>query len=74
MKKNYNLVGQDGNAFSLMAYTTKAMRRERFTKAEIDEVMKNAMSGDYNNLLCVLDNAIQKCNIRCFNSISKRAS
>jgi len=60
----YNLVGIDGNAYSLMAYTSKAMKEQKFSKAEIDAVMKDAMSGDYNNLICVLDKSIQKCNKR----------
>jgi len=62
MKQKYNLVGQDGNAYALMGYTMNAMRKEGYTKEQIDEVMKNAKSGDYNNLLCVLDVAIQLCN------------
>lgn len=63
-KKEYNLVGQDGNAFVLMGYTQRAMREQKFTKEEIGEVMGKAMSSDYNNLICVLDEAIQECNKR----------
>jgi len=60
----YNLVGQDGNAFALMGYTSNAMKREGFTKEEIADVMANARMSDYDHLLCVLDEAIQKCNER----------
>jgi len=60
--EKYSLVGIDGNAFYLLGYTSKAMRDEGFSKEEIDTVMKNAKSSDYNNLLCVLDEAIKKCN------------
>lgn len=62
MKKKYNLVGVDGNAYSLMGYTANAMKTEGFSKQEIDDVMKNAMSSDYNHLIVVLDEQIQLCN------------
>jgi len=62
MRKKYNLVGQDGNAFALMGYTSNAMKQEGFSKEEIKVVMDNARISDYNHLLCVLDEAIQKCN------------
>lgn len=59
----YGLVGQDGNVFNLMGYTSRAMKKEGFTKAEIDEVLNEAMaSSDYDHALCVLDAAIQRCN------------
>jgi hypothetical protein len=58
----YNLVGQDGNAFSLIAYTTSAMKKCGFSKGEILAVQERAFSGDYDNLLCILDEAIDKCN------------
>jgi hypothetical protein len=60
----YDLVGQDGNVFSLIGYTRNAMRSEKFTAEEIAEVQKKAMSSDYNNAVCVLDEAIQLCNKR----------
>ena len=60
----YDLVGQDGNAFSLMGYTQRAMKEAGFTIMEINEVLKDAMSSDYNNLLVTLDKAIQECNQR----------
>jgi len=60
----YNLVGQDGNAFSLMEYTSRAMKEQKFTKDEIKAVMDEAMSRDYSHLVCTLDQAITKCNLR----------
>ncbi len=45
------LVGTDGNAFSILGTVSKAMRRAGLGKTEIDAFMKEAMSGDYNNLL-----------------------
>lgn len=49
----YNLVGVDGNAFSVMGYVREAMRVEHKTRVEIDEYTKDAMSGDYDHLLAV---------------------
>ena len=34
----YTLVGVDGNAYSIMGYTAQAMRRNGFTKEEIDQM------------------------------------
>jgi len=61
-KKDYSLVGQDGNAYSLMFYAKKAMKECGRTNEQIAEVMTNAMSGDYNNLIVVLDAELQKLN------------
>lgn len=53
-KISLKLVGQDGNAFALMGAFSKQARKEGWNKEEIDSVLNKAMSGDYNNLLCVL--------------------
>lgn len=47
------LVGEDGNAFSIMGRVTKAMRRAGCTPEQIKEYTNEAMSGDYNHLLQV---------------------
>ena len=57
----YSLVGQDGNAFSLMGYTARCMR-ECGLRNEIDQMRTEATSGDYNNLIRVCDDYVQKCN------------
>jgi len=49
-----NLVGLDGNAFALMGAFSAQARREKWTKDEIDSVLKECTSGDYNHLLAVL--------------------
>lgn len=49
----YNLVGVDGNAYSVMGYVSNAMKNEGKTKAEIDAYYKDATSSDYDHLLCV---------------------
>lgn len=49
-----NLVGVDGNAFSIMGNFQKAARRQGWTKEEIDQVINEATSGDYNHLLATI--------------------
>jgi len=48
------LVGADGNAFSLLGHWQRCARKANRTKEEIKAVMDDAMGGDYNHLLCVL--------------------
>lgn len=48
----YSLIGVDGNAFAIMGYTAKALRREGLNNL-IDKMRSRAMSGDYNNLIYV---------------------
>lgn len=51
-----HLVGTDGNAFALMGTFSRQARKDGWTKEEIDEVLKEAMSGDYDNLIVTLAN------------------
>ena len=60
MKKiNLTLVGLDGNAFSLMGAFRKQARSEGWSEAEVDEVLQEAMNGDYSHLVTTLD---EHCN------------
>jgi hypothetical protein len=45
------LIGQDGNAYAIMGAVQKALRNAKVSKEEIDEYLKESMSGDYNHLL-----------------------
>lgn len=47
------LVGQDGNAYNIMAIAARALRKAGYTKEEVDQYFEEAMSGDYDNLLRV---------------------
>ena len=58
----YSLVGVDGNAFALMGYTAKAMRKAGFTEEEIKGMYAEAESGDYYNLIAVCDDYVNKVN------------
>ena len=57
----FSLVGVDGNAFSVMGYTTRALKAVGLRDL-VDEMRTKAMSGDYNNLLCVCMEYIDKAN------------
>lgn len=58
----YDLVGVDGNAFAIMAYVLKAMKECKMSKEEQSDYQTKVMSGDYNNLLAVSVEMIDKCN------------
>ena len=60
--KRFDLVGVDGNAFSVMAYTSRAMKTAGFSKEEITQYTEQATSGDYNHLLALSCEWIDKCN------------
>jgi len=45
------LVGQNGNAFAILANVSKALKKGGVPKEEIDKYMDEAMAGDYNHLL-----------------------
>lgn len=47
------LIGNDGNAFAILGAVQSAMRKAKVEKEVIDEYLKEAMSGDYDHLLCV---------------------
>lgn len=50
------LIGYDGNAFSIMGAVSKALRRAGVSKEEQDAYFSEATSGDYDNLLRVTMN------------------
>ena len=45
------MIGQDGNAFAVMGAVQRALRKAGAPKEEINQYLKEAMSGDYDNLL-----------------------
>lgn len=58
-KINLQLVGLDGNAFSIMGAFSRQARKEGWSKEEIESVTDEMMAGDYDHLLQV---AIAHCN------------
>lgn len=57
----YDLVGVDGNAFAIMGYTARALKNEGLRDL-VQEMQNKATSGDYNNLLMVCMEYIDKAN------------
>jgi hypothetical protein len=45
------LSGEDGNAFSIIARTSKALREGGAPQDDIEAFREQAMSGDYDNVL-----------------------
>ena len=53
-KVKMQLAGLDGNAFALMGAFSRNARRQGWTRDEIDTVLTECRSGDYDHLLCTL--------------------
>jgi hypothetical protein len=50
-KAELQLVGIDGNAFSIMAAVGKAMRIHGYSNQAKGEMVEDSMSGDYNHVI-----------------------
>lgn len=57
----YTLVGVNGNAFSVMGYTSRALKNEGLGDLT-EEMREKATSGDYQNLLFVCMDYVEKAN------------
>lgn len=64
----YDLVGIDGNAYMVMAYTAKALKAEGLGD-KVEEMMQKAMSKDYNYLLMVCMEYIDTANEAAGNNV-----
>jgi len=53
---NLDLVGVNGNAFMIMGIFKLQAKKEGWTKQEIDLVMKEAKSSNYDHLLATITN------------------
>lgn len=61
-REKFDLVGVDGNAFNVMAYVKTAMREAGFSKEERSAYVEDCMRGDYDRLLAISDEMIDRCN------------
>ena len=52
-KPSVQLIGEDGNAFSIIGACQKAARNAGWSKERMDVVSDDMMSGDYDHLLQV---------------------
>lgn len=50
-KVDLSLVGVNGNAYAIMGAFQNQARKEDWSQEEIDAVLDEAMSGDYDHLL-----------------------
>lgn len=57
----FTLVGVNGNAFAIMGYTGRCLRKAGLGD-KVDEMHKKATSGDYYNLINVCDEYVQMAN------------
>lgn len=53
-KVKLNLVGVNGNAFSVMGAFSDAAKRSKWTNEETNKVLNEAMAGDYDHLLATI--------------------
>ena len=58
----YSLIGVNGNAFSVMGYVTKAMKKEGKDLFEINAFRNKVLDGNYSNLLSASQDMIDKLN------------
>lgn len=57
----YTLVGVNGNAYSIMGYTARALKNEKLHDL-VDEMYEKATSGNYYQLIGICDDYIDKAN------------
>lgn len=57
----YTLVGVDGNAYAIMAYTARALRETGHGDL-VKNMQDRATSGDYNNLIYVCERYLEIAN------------
>lgn len=50
-KPTVKLVGEDGNAYSVLARVRKALRRAGASAEKVEEFLTEATKGDYDNVL-----------------------
>lgn len=53
MLADVELVGEDGNAFSVMGIVQKGLQRAGNDQSVVDNYLEQAMGGDYDHLLAV---------------------
>ena len=54
VKPKLKLVGEDGNAFSILGRATRAARRAGWTQEQIKELTDKATNGNYDEMLCTV--------------------
>ena len=57
----YSLIGVDGNAFAIIGYTQRALKRAGLFD-KVSEMREKAMSGDYSNVITTCDEYLDMAN------------
>lgn len=60
----YTLIGVDNKCFAIMDYTMSAMREQKFTELEIHKYIDDTHSGNYEHLVQVSNDMLDRCNER----------
>ena len=60
--KPFTLVGVDGNAFCVIAYTKNAMRKAGFTRQQMAEYQNEVTQLDYDYLIVKSMDILDECN------------
>lgn len=58
----YTLVGVDSNAYGIISYVARAMRREGKDDEKIDEYVDRATSSDYAHLIAISEEILHELN------------
>lgn len=53
------LTGEDGNAFSIVSRTARALRRGGVSKEQVDQFREEATSGSYEHLLATVQKWVE---------------
>jgi len=59
--KAFSLIGVDGNAFAIMGYTAKALKKAKLND-KVNEMHDKAISGNYYHLIAVCDEYVAMAN------------
>ena len=60
-KPKLKLVGTDGNAFSIIAKLIDCLRHNGYSHKQLEEIRKEATSGDYNNVIATACKYCEVC-------------
>jgi len=60
-KPQLEIIGKDGNVFNILGLAIRAGRKAGWSKERIEKFKKDAMSGDYNNVLNLCSENFDVC-------------
>lgn len=60
-KPELAIIGKDGNVFNILGLAIRAGRKAGWSEERIEQFKKDAMSGDYNNVLNLCSENFDVC-------------